>query len=119
MNCTMKPAGRPEEMKKPPIFSASLMCMNMLEMKEQFRVLNERIQMYHVDIMDGHFCKNITLSPDFVKVCATVAKRPIDVHLMVEHPGDYIDQLIACGAAVISSRKRMLITSSLSSIWKI
>ena len=48
MNCTMKPAGRPEEMKKPPIFSASLMCMNMLEMKEQFRVLNERIQMYHV-----------------------------------------------------------------------
>lgn len=119
MNCTMKPAGRPEEMKKPPIFSASLMCMNMLEMKEQFRVLNERIQMYHVDIMDGHFCKNITLSPDFVKVCATVAKRPIDVHLMVEHPGDYIDQLIACGAAVISPHAETINVDAFRTIDKV
>mgnify|MGYP005806135915 FL=1 len=86
----------------PPIFSASLMCMNMLDMREQFRILNDRIQMYHVDIMDGHFCKNITLSPDFVKVCASVAEHPIDVHLMVEHPGDFIDQLIRVGANIIS-----------------
>lgn len=105
--------------KQPPLFSASLMCMNMLEMKEQFRVLNERVQMYHVDIMDGHFCKNITLSPDFVKVCASAAKRPIDVHLMVEHPGDFLDQLIRSGAHCISPHAETINVDAFRTIDKI
>ncbi len=104
---------------KKPLFSASLMCMNLLDMRQQFEVLNRRIQMYHVDIMDGHFCKNITLSPDFVKVCASVAEHPIDVHLMVEHPGDFIDQLIAVGAAVISPHAETINVDAFRTIDKI
>jgi len=87
---------------KKPIYSASLMCMDLLNMKEQFAVLNERIDMYHVDIMDGHFAKNITLSPDFVRTCSRVATRPMDCHLMVEHPEDYVEQLASAGASYIS-----------------
>ncbi len=104
---------------KKPLFSASLMCMNLLDMRQQFEVLNRRIQMYHVDIMDGHFCKNITLSPDFVKVCASVAEHPIDVHLMVEHPGDFIDQLIAVGATVISPHAETINVDAFRTIDKI
>ena len=63
-------------------FSPSLMCMDFLKMEEQFQVLNDRVDMYHVDIMDGHFCKNITLSPDLVRVFHKVAKKPMDCHLM-------------------------------------
>lgn len=85
-----------------PLFSASLMCMDLLHMKEQFNILNNRIDMYHVDIMDGHFAKNITLSPDFVKACSRIATKPIECHLMVEHPGDYIDELAKAGADIIS-----------------
>lgn len=85
-----------------PLFSASLMCMDLLHMKEQFEILNKRIDIYHVDIMDGHFAKNITLSPGFVRTCSKVAEKPMDCHLMVEHPEDYIEELAEAGASIIS-----------------
>lgn len=87
---------------KKPLFNASLMCMDLLHMKQQFQILNNRIDMYHVDIMDGHFAKNLTLSPGFVKTCSKVATKPMECHLMVEHPGDYIEQLAEGGASFIS-----------------
>ncbi len=57
-----------------PMFNPSLMCMDLLDIKNQTEILNERCDLYHVDIMDGHFVKNITLSPDFVKAFSTIAK---------------------------------------------
>lgn len=83
-------------------FSPSLMCMDFLKMQEQFDILNDRIDMYHVDIMDGHFCKNITLSPDLVQTFSKVAKKPIDVHLMTTNPTDWIEKVAHAGATYIS-----------------
>ena len=57
---------------KKAMFSPSLMCMDLLNIKEQIEIINERADFYHVDIMDGHFVKNITLSPDFVKAISPV-----------------------------------------------
>ena len=82
-------------------FSPSLMCMDLTKFKEQVDILNERADFYHVDIMDGHFVKNITLSPFFVEQLNKITKLPIDVHLMVEFPGDYIDELAKSGATYI------------------
>ena len=70
-------------------------------MKEQVEILNERADFYHVDIMDGHFVKNITLSPFFVSTLKRVSKLPIDVHLMTEYPDDYIEELAKAGADYI------------------
>lgn len=75
------------------MFNPSLMCMDLLDIKKQTEILNERCDLYHVDIMDGHFVKNITLSPDFVAAFAKIAKKPIDCHLMCEYPDDYIETL--------------------------
>lgn len=83
------------------MFSPSLMCMDLLNIKEQIEILNERADFYHVDIMDGHFVKNITLSPDFVKAISPVCKAPLDCHLMVTEPDNYIESLAAAGAAYI------------------
>ena len=83
-------------------FSPSLMCMDLTEFKEQVEILNERADFYHVDIMDEHFVKNITLSPFFVEQLNKISKLPIDVHLMTEYPGDYIEELGKAGAAYIS-----------------
>ena len=84
-----------------PLFNPSLMCMDLLNIKEQIEILNERADMYHVDIMDGHFVKNITLSPDFVKAISKVVKIPMDCHLMVTDPDDYIESLAKAGAGYI------------------
>ena len=86
---------------KKMMFSPSLMCMDLLNMKEQVEILNERADFYHVDIMDGHFVKNITLSPFFVSNLKRVSKLPIDVHLMTEYPDDYIEELAKSGADYI------------------
>ena len=86
---------------KKMMFSPSLMCMDLLSMKEQVEILNERADFYHVDIMDGHFVKNITLSPFFVSTLKRVSKIPIDVHLMTEYPDDYIEELAKSGADYI------------------
>ena len=83
-------------------FSPSLMCMDFLKMEEQFNILNDKVDMYHIDIMDGHFCKNITLSPDLVKTFSKVAKKPMDVHLMTTNPTDWIEKVAEAGAEYIS-----------------
>ena len=86
---------------KKMMFSPSLMCMDLLNLKEQVEILNERADFYHVDIMDGHFVKNITLSPFFVSTLKRISKLPIDVHLMTEYPDDYIEELAKSGADYI------------------
>ena len=40
-----------------PMFNPSLMCMDLLNIKEQLQILNTRADFYHVDIMDGHYVK--------------------------------------------------------------
>lgn len=85
-----------------PMFSPSLMCMDLLKIREQIHILNAHADLYHIDIMDGHFVKNITLSPDFVKAVSRISKAALDCHLMVTDPDDYIIPLAQAGAAYIS-----------------
>lgn len=83
-------------------FSVSLMCMDLMDIKNQLNILNRRADMYHIDIMDGHYCKNITLSPDFTKACSKVAAVPMDAHLMTTNPNDWLELMADAGAAYIS-----------------
>lgn len=82
--------------------AASLMCMDLLNVEKQISILNDYCDIYHIDIMDGHFCQNISLSPRFVEVIRNKCKLPIDVHLMVEYPELFIDRLIDAGADIMS-----------------
>ena len=56
----------------------------------------------HVDVMDGHFVPNITLGPPVVKSIRKVTKLPLDCHLMIEHPEQYIEAFADAGANMIS-----------------
>lgn len=85
-----------------PLFAPSMMCMDITKTTEQLAVLNRYCDLYHVDIMDGHFVKNITLSADFIKAVRPFAKLPIDAHLMVTEPSNYIDDLARVGASYIT-----------------
>lgn len=83
-------------------FSPSLMCMDLTQFREQITAMNERADFYHVDIMDGSYVKNITLSPFFIENLKKITDVPIDVHLMVNHPEDIIPMCIDAGADIIS-----------------
>ena len=52
----------------------------------------------HLDVMDGRFVPNITFGPVVVKAIAAVAKKPLDVHLMIEDPLRYVNAFADAGA---------------------
>jgi ribulose-phosphate 3-epimerase len=56
----------------------------------------------HVDVMDGHFVPNITLGPPLVKSLRNAVKVPLDCHLMIENPDDFIPAFAEAGADWIS-----------------
>jgi ribulose-phosphate 3-epimerase len=66
------------------------------------RVEQAGADMLHVDIMDGHFVPNITFGPDMVKKIKSLTKLPLDVHLMISHPRQYITRFVEAGAANIT-----------------
>ncbi|MBA3029853.1 MAG: ribulose-phosphate 3-epimerase [Desulfobacteraceae bacterium] len=56
----------------------------------------------HADIMDGHFVPNITFGPMVVEAVKRITPLPIDVHLMIENPDQYIPDFAKAGASWIS-----------------
>lgn len=74
--------------------SPSLMCMDLTKFYEQISYLNQVVNGYHVDIMDGHYVKNMTLSPWFIEQLKKVTSVPIDAHLMVTNPEEYVETLL-------------------------
>ncbi len=56
----------------------------------------------HVDVMDGHFVPNITIGPLVVKAVKKIAKLPLDVHLMIENPDDYVKEFAESGSDMIT-----------------
>ena len=59
-------------------------------------------QLLHVDVMDGHFVPNITIGPPVVASLRKVVAVPLDVHLMIEDPDQFIPAFVDAGADWIS-----------------
>jgi ribulose-phosphate 3-epimerase len=60
------------------------------------------VDLFHWDIMDGHFVPNISFGAGIVKACRKVTDKIFDVHLMVNHPMDWIDMFSDAGADSIT-----------------
>ena len=55
----------------------------------------------HVDVMDGHFVPNITFGPPMVKAIRPITKLPLDCHLMIENPDEFIEAFAEAGADIV------------------
>jgi ribulose-phosphate 3-epimerase len=56
----------------------------------------------HVDVMDGHFVPNLSFGAPMIRALRRITDRPIDVHLMVQHPEHYIAEYADAGATVFT-----------------
>ncbi|GGF11423.1 ribulose-phosphate 3-epimerase [Halobacillus andaensis] len=56
----------------------------------------------HVDVMDGHFVPNITIGPLIVDSIRPHTSLPLDVHLMIENPDQYIEEFAKAGADILT-----------------
>ncbi len=82
----------------PSIFGADI-----LHLQNDINFLEEeKTQILHVDLMDGNFVSNIAFGPNQIAAMKKHSKMIFDVHMMVNHPKDHIDDVIDTGAEMIS-----------------
>ena len=71
--------------------TASMMCANYGNLEKEVRDLEEGgIDSFHIDIMDGRYVPNYAMSLNDMRYIASATAKPLDVHLMVEHPNNTI-----------------------------
>lgn len=76
----------------------SLLAANPLTLGVDIKQLEEaRADLLHIDVMDGHFVKNLGFSPYMVLAIYRITSLPLCVHLMVERPHEFIEMFSKCG----------------------
>ncbi len=71
--------------------SASILAANPTRFGEEVRRVEDAgVDFIHVDVMDGHFVPNLTMGPFIVKGLKEITRVPLDIHLMVQNPAQFL-----------------------------
>ncbi|MEW6056440.1 MAG: ribulose-phosphate 3-epimerase [Bdellovibrionota bacterium] len=85
------------------LIAPSILSADFARLAEELKKVEQaKADWIHVDVMDGHFVPNITIGPVVVESLRKVTKLPLDVHLMIEKPDDYIPHFVKAGADIVT-----------------
>jgi ribulose-phosphate 3-epimerase len=86
-----------------PLIAPSVLSSDFGRINEQIEMLNNsEADWIHCDVMDGRFVPNITFGFSILAAIKKVAKKPLDVHLMIVEPEKYVADFVKAGAGILS-----------------
>lgn len=80
----------------------SILSADFSKLGDEIKDVEKDVDYIHVDVMDGHFVPNITIGPLIVESIRPITQLPLDVHLMIENPEQYVPAFAKAGADIIS-----------------
>lgn len=86
-----------------PLISPSILSADFARLAEAVQMVEAAgADWIHVDVMDGHFVPNLTVGPPMVEALRKVTSLPLDVHLMMTNPDDFIPEFVDAGADLLT-----------------
>lgn len=84
-------------MEKKLLLAPSMGCCDLYDFEHQVRYIDENADFLHIDIKDGNYVKTFGVGPDFMTVLKKTVKTPMDAHLMVKHPQNFLEVCAEAG----------------------
>lgn len=80
----------------------SMLAADFLNLEKDVELVNRHADLFHLDVMDGIFVPNISYGFPVVDAIARKASKPLDAHLMIVNPENYVERFAKSGAAMLS-----------------
>jgi ribulose-phosphate 3-epimerase len=89
--------------------SPSLMCADLLNLKKDLDLfIDNGIEYFHIDIMDGHYVHNFSLGFDFCRAISSYTDTAQDIHLMIDNPEDFVPLFARIKGSIITFHPEVL-----------
>jgi len=80
----------------------SILSADFARLRDEIQRIEHNADWLHVDVMDGHFVPNLTIGPPVVRAIKKYTNLPLDVHLMMTNPDDFIPLFADSGANILT-----------------
>ena len=79
-----------------------MLSADFLHLEKDVEMVNKYADLFHLDIMDGTFVPNLSYGFPVIEAIAKKAEKPLDTHLMIVNPENYVERFVKAGSAMVS-----------------
>jgi len=92
------------------MLAPSILAANFANLEKEIRKVEMAgVDLIHCDVMDGKFVPNITFGPIVINAVKKITRLPLDVHLMIEKPDDFLDDFVKAGANYLTVHQESVV----------